>query len=237
MPSKRKNPPTSHSRTLQKRRTQRDSESPYAEPRISITGQAANYLLATAKFPIDQLTADWAIGQNRPINKAHKKRIHQLYNEVGVLRRDSSHRLQVTCTKAQVDKMRNWLAENPAAENIQDNVPSFMDWAAAGCQPAELMAGNHRVQALQDFLEETGRNSPEERYKQFQQNICSFLGMGTQMKDFPVRRLATLWWNKRWKVVITEWYSWPIGRDTFNLSKFEWRARSRIDDFWFNTFI
>jgi hypothetical protein len=41
----------------------------------SIYDQAALYLLATAKFPINALTSEWNIGANRPINPAYKRRL------------------------------------------------------------------------------------------------------------------------------------------------------------------
>ena len=45
----------------------------------SIYDQAAPYLLATAKFPIDALTSEWNIGANRPIEPAHKRRLCQIF--------------------------------------------------------------------------------------------------------------------------------------------------------------
>lgn len=47
---------------------------------------------------------------------------------------------------------------------------------------------------------------------------------------FPVRRLVTLWNNRRWKRMITRWCETAIGRATFNISTWDWMASCRIDD-------
>jgi hypothetical protein len=83
----------------------------------SIYDQAAPYLLVTAKFPIDALTAEWSIGVNRPIDQAHKRRLRQIFNEAGVLRRDKNHRLQVACSKAEVQQMLDCLEEEGQARS------------------------------------------------------------------------------------------------------------------------
>jgi hypothetical protein len=77
----------------------------------SIYDQAALYLLVTARFPIDALTSECSIGVNRPIDQAHKRCLCQIFNETGVLRRDTSHWLQVACSKAQVQQMLDYLEE------------------------------------------------------------------------------------------------------------------------------
>lgn len=64
--------------------------------------QAEPYRLVTAQFPIDALTPEWSIGTNRLVNQAHKQRLLKIFKEVGILRRDVSHRLQVVCPKARV---------------------------------------------------------------------------------------------------------------------------------------
>lgn len=136
----------------------------------SIYDQAAPYLLATAKFPTDALTSEWSIGANRPIDPAHKRRLCQIFDEVGVLRRDRSHQLQVACSKAQVQQMLDHLAEKgqaqasaTAAESAEEGDPkwpSFEDWATVIEAKAELIAGHHRVEAFKEYLRL--RQLPEE---------------------------------------------------------------------------
>ncbi|KAJ0359240.1 hypothetical protein COL26b_014397 [Colletotrichum chrysophilum] len=52
-------------------------------------------------------------------------------------------------------------------------------------------------------------------------------------KNFPTRRLVTLWNHKRWRDMATRWCSTRLGLETFNISVFEWMSSLRLDDYWF----
>lgn len=65
--------------------------------------------------------------------------------------------------------------------------------------------------------------------KETEQQMLEHLGLSGRIK-FPVRRLATLWKNKKWKPMITRWCQFLVGQITFNISTFEWMASCRIDD-------
>ena len=148
----------------------------------SIYDQAAPYLLATAKFPIDALTSEWSIGVNRPIDEAHKRRLRQIFDEAGVLRRDTSHRLQIACSKAEVQQMLDHLEEEEqaqitasAAEGAEEGDskwPSFEGWATVIRAKAELIAGHHRVEAFKEYLR-LRRLPEEERWW-----VCSIYDKG-----------------------------------------------------------
>lgn len=125
--------------------------------------QAAPYRLVTAQFPIDALTPEWSIGTNRSVNEAHKRRLLQIFKEVGVLRRDVSHRLQVICPKAQVERMLDHLRQEEnrsqsdsiageTAQEMDSKWPSFEAWNKIVGEKAELIAGNHRVEALKEYM-------------------------------------------------------------------------------------
>ena len=99
--------------------------------------RAAPYLLVTARFPIDALTSEWSIGVNRPIDQAHKRRLRHIFDEAGVLRRDTRHRLRVACSQVQVQQMLDYLKEKSqarttatAAESAEGDSkwPSFKEW-------------------------------------------------------------------------------------------------------------
>lgn len=148
----------------------------------SIYDLAAPYLLATAKFPIDALTSEWSIGVNRPIDPAHKRRLCQIFDEAGVLRRDRSHRLQIACSKAQVQQMIDYLAEEEQAQATATAVesaevgdpkwPSFERWVSVIGAKAELIAGHHRVEAFKEYLQRRGMPE-EERWW-----VCSIYDKG-----------------------------------------------------------
>ncbi|CAN9385396.1 unnamed protein product [Alternaria alternata] len=134
--------------------------------------RAAPYLLVTARFPIDALTSEWSIGMNRPIDQAHKRRLRQIFDEAGVLRRDASHRLQVACSKAQVQQMLDHLKDEglaqttaTAAESAKGDSkwPSFEGWGSIIGEKAELIAGHYRVEAFKEYL-----RFPVSRFKELE---------------------------------------------------------------------
>ena len=48
---------------------------------------------------------------------------------------------------------------------------------------------------------------------------------------FPVGRVVTLWRNRRWREMVTRWYSTELGREMFTtLSTWEWMASMRVDN-------
>ena len=56
---------------------------------VPLQQQAEPHLLATIKFPIDCVTAQWKDGSNRPINQTHKRRLYQAFQTpLGLLRTD-----------------------------------------------------------------------------------------------------------------------------------------------------
>ena len=48
--------------------------------------------------------------------------------------------------------------------------------------------------------------------------------------QLPAGRLVTLWRNNRWKLMITRWCETAVGKETFNISKWEDMASRRFDD-------
>jgi hypothetical protein len=46
----------------------------------------------------------------------------------------------------------------------------------------------------------------------------------------PLRRLATLWKNERWKAIITPWCRTSVGRATFKIITWEWMVGCKIHD-------
>lgn len=128
----------------------------------SLRERAEPFRLVTAQFPIDALTAVWKDGTNRPINVAHQRRLCKLFQKQGLHRNDASHRLRLACSKTDVEAMMNLLwrrqeVDSPwLKKNIEGPWPSFMDWKDVNRRDAELMAGNHRVEALKEFLKLPG---------------------------------------------------------------------------------
>ncbi|KAH7334195.1 hypothetical protein BKA66DRAFT_555351 [Pyrenochaeta sp. MPI-SDFR-AT-0127] len=235
----------------------------------SVYDQAKPYRLVTAKFPIDALTPEWSIGTNRPINEPHKRRLLQIFKESGVLRRDAEHRLQVACTKAQVQQMLNYLEQegsqtqsavgvSQSARQADVEFLSFENWSSVVGGKAELMAGNHRVEALKEYLRYS-QSSEAERWW-----VCDIYDRDELPSHLHIKLRANredtilpdnhgqIWTelatfssndeelfqgsNKEIENKMLKWCQFPIGQATFNISTFEWMASRRIDDFWFAAF-
>lgn len=47
---------------------------------------------------------------------------------------------------------------------------------------------------------------------------------------FPLRRLATIWRNERWRQMTTRWCDTTVGRATFQISTWDWMIGHRTDD-------
>jgi len=133
--------------------------------------EAEPYRLATARFPIDALTPEWTVGENRKINESHKRRLCQNFIDQGVLRQELGNRLRVACTKDEVKKMLDHIQSqsNHRADGDRDRGaakhrqewPSFDDWIMINGKKAELMAGHHRVEALKEYLRRTKTQGDE----------------------------------------------------------------------------
>jgi hypothetical protein len=69
------------------------------------------------------------------------------------LQRESvENRLRVTCSRAEVEQMVAHLATvGEPTSSMPSSWPSFHDWMSVNGCPAELMAGQHRVEALKLF--------------------------------------------------------------------------------------
>ncbi|KAH8748291.1 hypothetical protein F5882DRAFT_236928, partial [Hyaloscypha sp. PMI_1271] len=63
--------------------------------------------------------------------------------------------------------------------------------------------------------------------------MLALLGLSEQFK-FHIRRLVTLWGNKTWQQIFTDWCRTAIGHLTFNISLWAELVVYRIDGFWFD---
>lgn len=148
--AKRKNPSSPKQRA---KRTRRD------EPIVALTGtesvveQAKPYLLATAKFPVDALTAVWKVGSNRQTDTKHVQSLYRIFKEQGLQREPDENHLRIACSRAEVDRMMDHVnsAGTPNGSSVPGFVP-FDDWMAVNGTKVEIMAGQHRVEALRLFL-------------------------------------------------------------------------------------
>ena len=122
----------------------------------SIQDEAQQYLLGTARFPVDALTSRWSVGENRNVDRRHVKNICQLFKDRGVRRKDAECHIIVGSTKQHFELMKAHKYSNEWLTGSNEAIPPcFGDWEkVTGCK-AELLAGNHRVEALKELLKES----------------------------------------------------------------------------------
>lgn len=134
-------------------------------PRIqdaqSVRQQAVRYQLATAKMPLDALTCTWKNGINRQINRQHVSRLCRMFRQGTLARQSEEHFLLVQCSSAAAQRMLDRQSEQEVAQK-EGEVLAFDDWLAVnGDEKAEVMAGQHRIEALREYVKETRSGSKD----------------------------------------------------------------------------
>jgi hypothetical protein len=131
----------------------------------SIRQQAEPYRLATAKFPINALTSTWRIGSNRPVDTKHVQDLCRIFEEQGLQRELLDNHLLVACSRDEFDQMIDHLrkAEKSLAglEGDPSSWLAFDDWMAVNRCQAEIISGQHRVEALRVFLARISKRTGE----------------------------------------------------------------------------
>jgi hypothetical protein len=133
----------------------------------SVREQAEPYRLSTAKFPLEALTPSWSIGSNRTVDIKHVQDLCRIFEENGVQRECAENHLLVACTQATVQKMMDHIKSlalgagrlEDRAENNSELWPSFEEWMLVNGSEAEILAGQHRVEALKMFLKNKGNEA------------------------------------------------------------------------------
>lgn len=133
----------------------------------SLREQAEPYRLATAKFRIDALTSTWSLGSNRQIHESHVQSLCRIFDEQGLQREPVENHLLIACSKEEVQRMRGHLAQAEHEISEREGIspswpswPSFGDWISVNGNRAEIMAGQHRVEALKLYLRRMSSSHP-----------------------------------------------------------------------------
>ena len=124
----------------------------------SVWEQAEPYRLATAKFHVDALTPAWSTGSNRPLDPKHVQSLSQIFEQQRLQREPVENRLRIACSRTEVERMIAHLETAGELSSATSTAwPSFRDWVSVNGCPAEIMAGQHRVEALKVFLRRKSR--------------------------------------------------------------------------------
>jgi hypothetical protein len=130
----------------------------------SIEERAEPFRLMTAKFPIDDVTAQWSIGTNRDVDVKHVRQLCQLFEEHGLQRQDRTHRVRLLCHAEDVRAMCDHLGIDAGPNDHSTDPPHFEGWSTLTSSSAELLAGNHRINALKEFLKQRKITDKDERW-------------------------------------------------------------------------
>ncbi|KAF5002984.1 hypothetical protein FDECE_10458 [Fusarium decemcellulare] len=226
---------------------------------VSSRQQAEEYRLVTANIPVDALSCTWRKGMNRHVNPQHVSKLCSVFKQGGLERQAEENYLLVQCSSAAVERMISHL-EGLGHDPQLNKILSFEDWSAVNPEEkVEVMAGQHRVEALREYATQVRVEEKELWWTcifydrvmvkfgcswswQHSSAISSSKGkkavVEKKMVDilrlgsgdkFPTGRLVTLWRNNRWRPMITRWCETQLGRATFNISTWDWMASCRID--------
>ncbi|KFY91984.1 hypothetical protein V498_05204 [Pseudogymnoascus sp. VKM F-4517 (FW-2822)] len=111
----------------------------------SIEEQAEQYRLGTVKFPLNALTTTWKLGSNRRINEKHVHALYEKFKDEGLQREVPINHLLVECGRDDFERMMDHL--RVGGVSIPE-CPSFDEWMRVTGNQAEVMAGQHRMEAL-----------------------------------------------------------------------------------------
>jgi hypothetical protein len=127
----------------------------------SVLAQAERYQLTTAKLPIDSLTRTWSIGSNRAVDDNHVRSLSRIFEEQGLQREDPRNYMRVACSRADVERMERHVNSINGGLFVGDDNPKaplvcFLDWEETVGSKLEIMAGQHRLEALKKLLYRKG---------------------------------------------------------------------------------
>jgi hypothetical protein len=117
----------------------------------SLKELARPYLLAVAKMPLESLTTKWSVGTNRRIKRSHVRELCNAFRINGLQRREPGNHLLLLCSADQVYRARE--AHGVSTEKEEEDL---MRWSEVNEGSAEVMAGQHRIEALREFAREVG---------------------------------------------------------------------------------
>jgi hypothetical protein len=140
----------------------------------SLRKQAEPYRLAIAELPINLLNSSWSRGNNRTLDRNHVAHLCRSFRQGNLARRAEENYIQVSCSAAAVD---NIIASIPEIDHhpdgtIKDYVLSFRHWADINDERPEVMAGQHRIEALRNYVKQTGSDTDDLWW------VCEFYDKG-----------------------------------------------------------
>jgi hypothetical protein len=118
----------------------------------------------TVKFPIDDVNFEWSMGSNRDVDARHVRQLCQLFEQHGLQRQSRSDRVRLLCCAEDVKAMCESLGIDSTPKDHSTEPPYFEGWTALTSSFAEMLAGNHRIQALKAYLKQRKVTDERERW-------------------------------------------------------------------------
>jgi hypothetical protein len=94
------------------------------------------------------------MGSNRDVDVKHVRQLCQLFEEHGLQRQDRTYRVRLLCHAKDVRTMCDRLGIDATPNDHSTDPSSFEGWSTFTSSSAELLAGNHRIYALEAFLKQ-----------------------------------------------------------------------------------
>lgn len=130
----------------------------------SVLELAREYHIASARMPIHALSPTWSLGHNRPIHHTQVDRLRKIFHTGTLNRTAIENRILILCPKAEVDRMEQYTSSQAvSSEGSQEqHIQDFRAWDEINTgRKVEILAGQHRVEALKAYVEETGGGDDE----------------------------------------------------------------------------
>ena len=129
----------------------------------SILEQARPYLLSVARLPVEALTSTWNQGQNRRLDHRHVEDLCETFLQGNLARQTERNHILVSCSSQAIRNMTVHLGLGGQGEGSPDIAPGvialFEDWLKINDEKLEIIAGQHRIAALREYVRRT--KSPE----------------------------------------------------------------------------
>jgi hypothetical protein len=132
---------------------------------------AEEHIICTARLHVSTLTTAWSTGFNRPLHPKHLSNLLHIFRQDGIQRTAKENRLRILCTPDQVDAITSTL---PRAGDHTGQPLDFTSWRVrSDVEKLEVLAGQHRIAALRQYVKELGLSHTEEWW------TCDLYNRGT----------------------------------------------------------
>ncbi|KZL83393.1 hypothetical protein CI238_13041 [Colletotrichum incanum] len=110
---------------------------------------------------VDVLETTWSVGRNRRVEPAHVRELKDAFTYGGLERGAPENRIAVLCSAEEVCRIRQSTEEGgngdgSGGNDHSDGEATFLRWASVNNIKAEVMASQHRLSALREYVKATG---------------------------------------------------------------------------------